>query len=229
MEGLLSTGPTPSSLNSNNIARYDVNTPKFRFPLLRTGSRYQKTLYDHVTKRMKSESNQALISVYCPRLARSIFIVEKAFQKKINNRFWLDSKEGVSESISSLSIMILILVESIMVDEETVKHQPNHESLQGFMGSPFLDDSDYNTKQSVEWATQGRKPNMMAINLARGNSKKSFTQEICKEAKIIALEKNSTFLSGKERRAKSKEESACKRKAKGPSPSPPRDMPMFWT
>ena len=126
-------------------------------------------------------------------------------------------------------MMILILVEGIMTDEETARHQPNHWSLQGFMGSPFPDDSDYNTKQSVEWATQGRKPNMMAINLACGNSKKSFTQEICKEAKIIALEKNSTFLSGKERRVKSQEDAALKRKAKVPSPSPPRDMPMFWT
>ena len=215
-------------LNSNNNAMYDVNTPKFRFPLLRTGSRYQKALYDHVTKRMKSESNQALISVYCPRLARSIFIVEKAFQKKINNRFWLDSKEGVSESISSLSIMILILVESIMVDEETVKHHPNHESLQGFIGSPFQEDSGYNKQQSIEWATKGRNPNMRAIQLACGVSKTTFSIEIFKEAKIIAVDKNSTFLSGKERRAKSREESAFKRKAKGPSPSPQRDIP-FWT
>ena len=114
-------------------------------------------------------------------------------------------------------MMILILVEGIMADEETARLQPNHESLQGFMGSPF-----------PEEATQGRKPNMMAINLACGISKTTFTKEVFKEAKIIALEKNSTFLSGKERRAKSKEESALKRKVKVPSPSPPRDMPMFW-
>ena len=138
-------------------------------------------------------------------------------------------KEGVTESISLLSMMILILVEGIMTDEETARHQPNHWSLQGFMGSPFPDDSDYNTKQSVEWATQGRKPNMMAINLACGISKTTFTKEVFKEAKIIALEKNSTFLSGKERRVKSREDAALKRKAKVPSPSPPRDMPMFWT
>ena len=89
-------------------------------------------------------------------------------------------------------------------------------------------DSGYNKQQSIEWATKGRNPNMRAIQLACGVSKTTFSIEIFKEAKIIAVEKNSTFLSGKERRAKSREESAFKRKAKAPSPSPQRDIP-FWT
>ena len=61
-------------MNSQDIARFDENDYKFWFPLLRTYSRFQKTLYDYSSKRMKSEQNQSLLTLYCPNLARSIFI-----------------------------------------------------------------------------------------------------------------------------------------------------------
>ena len=96
-------------LNNKPAAIYDVNAAKFRFPLLRPGSRYQKTIHDHYSHRMKSENNQQLIALYCLKLAKLIFVVEKVFQKKGHNRFWMDPKEGASESISSLSMMVLIL------------------------------------------------------------------------------------------------------------------------
>ena len=98
---------------------------------------------------MKSENNQSLMTLYCPNLARSIFIVEKAWQRKQSNRFWVDSSQGVSESESSLNMMILILVEAIITDETTAIHQPDHWSLQGFTGSPFPNDSDHNTRHGV--------------------------------------------------------------------------------
>ena len=84
----------------------------------------------------------------------------------------------------------------------------------------------------MEWATEGRRPLKEAINLAE--RKASFTTLICKEAKIIALEKNTMFLSGKEKIRMSRQEAALKRKAAktitpSPRPSPPKDMPLFWT
>ena len=219
-------------LNNKSAAIYDVNAAKFRFPLLRPGLRYRKTIHDHYSHRMKSENNQQLIAIYCPKLAKSIFVVEKVFQKKGHNRFWMDPKEGTSESISSLSMMILIFVEQILTDEETATNNPGHFSLTGFQGSPFPEDSDHNLRHNIEWATEGWKPIIAAINLAA--SKKSFTTQVCHEAKIIALEKNTEFLSGKEKRIKSKEAAALKRKAAkvatpSPRPSPQRDMPPFWT
>ena len=45
-------------LNSQDIARFEENDYKFRLPLLRTYSRFQKTMYDYSSKRMKSEQNQ---------------------------------------------------------------------------------------------------------------------------------------------------------------------------
>ena len=101
-------------------------------------------------------------------------------------------------------MMILILVEAIITDNTTAIHQPDHWSLQGFTGNPFPNDSDHNTRHSVTWATEGRNPNMAAVDLACGsNGKQTFTQEICKEAKIVAKVRNSTFLSGNERKLKS--------------------------
>ena len=181
---------------------------------------------------MKSENNQQLIALYCPNLAYAIFVTEKVFQKKGHNRFWMDPKEGTSESMSSLSMMILILVEQILADEETAATNPEHSSLNGFQGSPFPEDSDHNLRQNMNWATEGRKPIIAAINLAA--SKKSFTTQVCHEAKQIALEKNTEFLSGKEKRIKHRQAAALKRKAANgatpsPGPSPPRDMPLFWT
>ena len=219
-------------LNNKPAAIYDVNTAKFRFPLLRPGSRYQKSIHDHSSHRMKSENNQQLIALYCPKLAKSIFVVEKVFQKKGHNKFWMDPKEGASEAISSLSMMIIILVEQILTDEETATNHPDHFSLQGFQGSPFPEDSDHNLRQNMEWALKGRKAIITAIDLAA--SKKSFTTQVCSEAKIIALQRNTEFLSGKEKRIKSREEAALKRKAAmmavtpSPRPSPQRDMPPFW-
>ena len=52
-------------LNNKPAAIYDVNAAKFRFPLLRPGSRYQKTIHEHYSHRMKSENNQQLIALYC--------------------------------------------------------------------------------------------------------------------------------------------------------------------
>ena len=125
---------------------------------------------------MKSEQNQSLLTVYCPNLSRSIFIVEKAWQRKQSNRFWVDKSQGVSESESSLNMMILILVEAIITDNTTAIHQPGHFSLQGFTGSPFPNDSDHNTRFSVIWATEGRNPNMAVVDLACGsNGKHTFT------------------------------------------------------
>ena len=118
-------------LNNKLVAEYDANIAKFRFPLLRPGSKYQQTIYDQSSHRMKSENNQQLIALYCPRLAKSIFVVEKVFQKKGHNRFWVDPKEGVTGSISSLSMMICILVEQVLADEETAANHPDHISLQG--------------------------------------------------------------------------------------------------
>ena len=213
--------------NSQDIARFDENASKFRFPLFRMYSRFRKTLYDYSCQKMKSENNQSLMTLYCPNLARSIFIVEKAWQRKQSNRFWVDNSQGVSESESSLNMMILILVEAIITDNTTAIHQPEHWSLQGFTGSPFPNDSDHNTRHSVTWATEGRNPNMAAVDLACGsNGKQTFTQEICKEAKIVAKVRNSTFLSGNERKLKSREQ-AIKRRNGGQSPPP--DVPMFWT
>ena len=96
-------------LNSQTTANYDEKAAKFRFPLLRPGSRYQRGIHDHNSHKMKSENNQQLIALYCPTLAHAIFVTEKVFQKKGHNRFWVDPKEGTSESMSSLSMMILIL------------------------------------------------------------------------------------------------------------------------
>ena len=135
-------------LNSQEIARIDENTYKFCFPLLRTYSRFQRNIHDYTSKRMKSEANQTLLALYCPQLARSIFIVEKAWQRKQSNRFWVDNSEGVSESQSSLNMMILMLIEAIIVDENTAIHQKDHWSLVGFQGSPFPNDSDHTTKMA---------------------------------------------------------------------------------
>ena len=99
---------------------------------------------------MKSENNQQLIALYCPKLAKSIVVVEKVFQKKGHNKFWMDPKEGVSEAISSLSMMIIILVEQILTDEETAANHPDHGSLQGFQGNPFPEDSDHNLRQNMD-------------------------------------------------------------------------------
>ena len=219
-------------LNKEPAAIYDMNAAKFRFPLLRPGSKYQKGIYDHFSGRMKMESNQRLITLYCPNLAKSIFVVEKVFQRKGHNRFWMDPKEGTTESISSMSMMILILVEQMLTDEETAKDNPGHFSLKGFQGSPFPEDSDCNLRHNMEWATEGRRPLKAAINLAA--NKASFTTQVCNEARIIALEKNTMFLSGKEKIKMSRQEAALKRKAAkavtpSPRPSPPKDMPLFWT
>ena len=83
----------------------------------------------------------------------------------------------------------------------------------------------------MEWTLKGRKAIITAIDLAA--SKKSFTTQVCSEAKIIALQRNTEFLSGKEKRIKSREEAVLKRKAAmmatpSPRPSPQRDMPPFW-
>ena len=172
---------------------------------MRTYSRFQKTLYDHSSWRMKSEQNTALLTVYCPNLSRSIFIVEKAWQRKQSNRFWVDKSQGVSESESSLNMVILILVEALITDNTTARHHPGHFSLKGFTGSPFPNDSNQNTRFAVTWATEGRSPNMAVVDLAcgsNGNGKHTFTQEICKEAKIVAKIINSTFLSGNEKKLK---------------------------
>ena len=85
-------------LKGQEIARIEENTFKFRFSLLRTYSRFQSHIHDYSSKRMKSEVNQTLLALYCPQLARSIFIVEKAWQRKQSNRFLVDNSEGVSES-----------------------------------------------------------------------------------------------------------------------------------
>ena len=176
------------------------------------------------------ESNQRLITLYCPNLAKSIFVVEKVFQKKGHTRFWMDPKQGTTESISSLSMMILILVEQLLTDEETAKNNPDHLSLKGFEGSPFSDDSDCNLRYNMEWATEGRELLKEAINLAE--RKTSFTTLICKEAKIIAQDKHTMFLSGKEKVKMSRQETFKRKAAKTISPSPrtsiPRDMPLFW-
>ena len=218
-------------LNNKLVAEYDVHIAKFRFPLLRPGSKYQQSIYDQSSHRMKSENNQQLIALYCPKLAKAIFVVEKVFQKKGHNKFWVDPKEGVTESISSLSMIICILVEQILTDEETASNQPDHCSLQGFLGNPFAEDSDHNSRRNMEWALQGRKAIITAINLAV--SKRSFTTQVCSEAKNIALQKNTEFLSSKEKRVKSREEAALKRKATmmatpSPRPSPKRELPLFW-
>ena len=125
-------------------------------------------------------------------------------------------------------MMILILVEALITDNTTARHHPGHLSLKGFTGSPFPNDSDQNTRFAVTWATEGRNPNMAVVDLAcgsNGNGKHTFTQEICKEAKIVAKIRNSTFLSGNEKKLKLREQ-AMKRRNGGPSPPP--DVP-FWT
>ena len=77
----------------------------------------------------------------------------------------------------------------------------------------------------MEWALKERKAIITAIDLAA--SKQSFTTQVCSEAKIIALQRNTEFLSSKEKRVRSREEAALKRKAAmmatpSPRPSPQR-------
>ena len=68
---------------------------------------------------------------------------------------------------------------------------------------------------------------MAAVALACGSiGKKTFTQEVFKEARIVGKLRGSTFLSGKDKKLKAQEE-AIKRKQTGPSP--PQERPMFWT
>ena len=166
---------------------------------------------------MKSDVNHTLLSLYCPLLARSIFIVEKAWDRKLSNRFWVDSSDGVSESRSSLNMMILILIEAIQFDQNTAIHNPNHWTLTGFQGTPFPNDTDSNTMHVVNFVTEGRNPNTAAVELACGLERKKWTQEIFKEAKAFAQFKGTTFLSGKAR------------KQKAPPPSPSQERIMFWT
>ena len=65
---------------------------------------------------------------------------------------------------------------------------------------------------------------MAAVALACGSiGKKTFTQEVFKEARIVGKIRGSTFLSGKDKKLKK----AIKRKQTGPSP--PQERPMFWT
>ena len=219
-------------LNEQPPAEPNMMAEKFRFPNLRPGTKYQKGIYGQASFRMKNESNQRLLTLYCPNLARSIFVVEKVFQIKSQSRFWLDPKEGTTESISSLKLMILILVEQMLTDVATAKKNPEHFSLTGFQGNPFPEDSDGDLRCHMEWATAGRNPLKTAITMAEKRA--SFTTQICNEARLIALAKNTTFLSGKDKMNKARHEAALKRTAAkavtpSPRPSPPKDMPLFRT
>lgn len=146
--------------------------------------------------------NSSLISLYCPALARSIFIVEKAWGKRQQDRFWVDEHEGVPESISSLKMMLMIFLETILFHTDKSRHSNAHWTTAGFQINPFPEDTDHNTPAVVNFVTKGRTTNqaVLDVTFVSGKNYWSWSHAVFNEAVAFGRYTGNEFLSAKTKR-----------------------------